>query len=228
MTVYLLPEEPLFPPASDAELDGLLAIGGDLSAKRLVHAYAQGIFPWFSEEENIFWFSPDPRLIMIPGHFKKSDSLSRSIRSRKYEVRFDTCFKEVIEACAQVPRHGQEGTWITPDFIDAYRKLHESGLAHSIEVFNEGRLAGGLYGLSMGSAFFGESMFHYERDVSKIAFYYLSEQLLKWNFTLIDCQVESAHLVSLGAELISRESYLVKLETALKDPTKRGTWRAVS
>jgi leucyl/phenylalanyl-tRNA---protein transferase len=226
--VYLLPEEPLFPPASDAEPDGLLAIGGDLSPKRLIHAYAQGIFPWFSEEDEIFWFSPDPRLVLIPGHFRKSDSLNRIIRNRQFEVRFDTCFQDVIEACAAVPRSGQDGTWITADFVDAYRKLHDAGLAHSVEVFRDGRLTGGLYGVSMGSAFFGESMFHHERDASKIAFYHLSEQLLKWNFTLIDCQVESAHLISLGAELISREFYLMKLETALQDPTKRGIWRAVS
>lgn len=228
MPVYLLPEEPLFPPASDAEPDGLLAIGGDLSPKRLIHAYAQGIFPWFSEEDEIFWFSPDPRLVLIPGHFRKSDSLNRLIRNRQFEVRFDTCFQDVIEACAAVPRSGQDGTWITADFVDAYRKLYDAGLAHSVEVFRDGRLTGGLYGVSMGSAFFGESMFHHERDASKIAFYHLSEQLLKWNFTLIDCQVESAHLISLGAELISRESYLMKLETALQDPTKRGIWRAVS
>lgn len=228
MPVYQLPDEPFFPPASDAETDGLLAIGGDFSVKRLVYAYASGIFPWFSQEGEIFWFSPDPRLVLYPGQFKKSRSFDRVIRSNKYEVRFDTAFKEVIEACAQVPRIGQEGTWITPDFVDGYLEIHQAGLAHSVEVFHEGRLAGGLYGVSLGLAFFGESMFHHERDASKIAFYYLSEQLHRWNFSFIDCQVESDHLLSLGAVRVARYDYLSQLETALKHPTRRGSWSAVS
>lgn len=228
MSVYLLPEEPHFPPATESEPDGLIAIGGDLSAIRLVNAYALGIFPWFQEEDEIYWFSPDPRLVMLPEHFKKSASLTRVINNRRFEIRFDTCFKEVIEACSAVPRPGQDGTWITPNFIEAYCNLHEAGLAHSVEVFQDSSLVGGLYGVSLGAAFFGESMFSKARDASKVALYYLSQQLKEWNFLFIDCQVESPHLLTLGADLISREEYLKKLETAMTFPSRRGRWSAVS
>ena len=225
--VYLLPEEPFFPHASDAEPDGLIAIGGDLSPERLINAYAQGIFPWFCEDEEIYWFSPDPRMVFFPGKFRISGSLERTLRSNRFETRFDTCFRDVIEACAKVPRVDQEGTWITSDFIEAYCTLHEAGLAHSVESFLDGKLAGGLYGISLGSAFFGESMFFHIRDASKVAFYHLSEQAKAWNFAFIDCQVETSHLLKLGAELIPREEYLEKLKTALTSPTRKGRWDAV-
>ena len=166
-------------------------------------------------------------MVIFPGKFKKSESLSRTISSHRFEIRYDTCFREVIEACSAVPRPDQEGTWITPDFIDAYCALHEAGIAHSVETYHDGKLAGGLYGVSLGSAFFGESMFHQTRDASKVAIYHLSKQLEAWNFTIIDCQVETSHLLKLGAELIPRDDYLGILKTALSSPTRKGRWNAV-
>lgn len=224
MSVYLLPEEPVFPPVTEAEPDGLLAVGGDLSIERLVSAYTQGIFPWYNLEGEIYWYSPDPRMVLFPEKFRISKSLYRTVHKGLFEVRFDTAFKEVIEACSTVPRANQSETWISPDFIDAYCRLHQAGIAHSVETYLNGKLSGGLYGISLGSAFFGESMFFHQTDASKVAFCHLTEKSRLWNFSLIDCQVESTHFLHFGAELISRHEYLSVLHNALKSQTKKGRW----
>ena len=224
MPVYLLNDEPVFPSASEAEPDGLIAVGGDLSVSRLINAYVNGIFPWFEEEGSIFWFSPDPRLVLFPEKLIISDSLSRTIKSRKFEIRVDTVFRQVITACAKAPRPDQDGTWISSKFINAYVALYKAGFAHSIEAFFNGKLAGGLYGVSLGSGFFGESMFQVEKDASKVALFYLSELAISMNLNFIDCQVESPHLMRLGAELVSRAEYLDLLKTVLKKPTVSGRW----
>lgn len=224
MTVYLLPEEPVFPDAREAEPDGLIAIGGDLNPERLLQAYSGGIFPWFIEAGEVYWFSPDPRLIMYPNQFRISDSMKRTIRTGRFEVKFDTAFEAVINRCAEAPRPGQEGTWINADFINAYISLYKHGFAHSVEVYQNQALVGGLYGVSLGTAFFGESMFHRVKDASKVAFHALTERCKSYNFNFIDCQVESQHLISLGASLTARNDYLKMLELALKGKTFRGSW----
>ena len=225
MTVYLLPEEPFFPPAVDAEPDGLIAIGGDLSPERLLQAYANGIFPWFRDEEDVFWYSPDPRLILFPGQFKLPSSLNRIIRSRKFTVKFDTDFTSVIRGCAESVRPGQDGTWISGDFIEAYSALHRKGFAHSVEVYFQDDLVGGLYGVSLGAAFFGESMFYRMNNASKVALHALVERCRQYGINFIDCQVETGHLQGLGAVLVDRVDYLNLLETSQKEKTTAGPWR---
>ena len=224
MAVYLLPEEPVFPPVNEAEPDGLVAIGGDLSSARLLAAYASGIFPWFMEEDDIFWFSPDPRMVLLPENFKISESLHRKIHSNQFEVRFDTVFDQVIGACAEMVRPGQDGTWITPAFIDAYQKLYDLGFAHSVETFRNDKLVGGLYGVSIGAAFFGESMFFWSGNASKIALHRLVERCKEFGIQFIDCQVESEHLLRLGAHAIPREEYLTLLAAAMKINSHKGRW----
>lgn len=224
MPVYQLPQEPVFPDPEEAQPSGLLAVGGDLSAQRLVQAYAHGIFPWFSKGDPILWWSPDPRMVLYPDKLKLSKSLLRNIRNGGFRVSFDTDFRAVIEACARVPRNDQDGTWITPEMVQAYIRLHESGIAHSVEVTRNNKLVGGLYGLSLGKAFFGESMFYLERDASKIALYFLVERLKAWAFSFIDAQMETEHLKRLGAQAIARHAFLEQLAAALEHPTKRGKW----
>ncbi len=225
MTVYLLPKEPIFPPVEDAEDDGLIAIGGDLSVERLIEAYASGIFPWFMEEDEVYWYSPNPRLVLYPDKFRKSESLNRILRSDWFEVRFDTRFDEVIKVCASIERPGEHGTWISEEFINAYTKLHHLGLAHSVETYFQGKLVGGLYGISLGSAFFGESMFYKKANASKVAFAFLVEYCRRLEFKFIDCQVESNHLIKLGATPIPRANYLKLLEEALNTPTMNKYWK---
>lgn len=215
MPVYLLPKEPLFPPVTEAEPDGLLAIGGDFSAERLLNAYASGIFPWFEEGKDIFWFSPDPRLVLYPGKLKISDSLYRVLKQEKFEIRFDTDFAGTMKHCAGVERKDEEGTWISERFIKGYTRLFNLGFAHSVEAYFEGKLAGGLYGVSLGNVFCGESMFYLVPDASKVAFVHLVLRLREWGFRFIDCQVETSHLKRFGAELISRENYLKQLQKTL-------------
>ena len=187
--IYELNEDDcFFPPASHANRDGILAFGGDLSPRRLIMAYANGIFPWYSEDDPILWWSLDPRLIIRPGEMKVSKSLRHTLKSQKFEVRIDTNFREVMLHCANTPREGQEGTWILDEMVEAYCALHEFGIAHSFESYLEGELVGGLYGVSLGKAFFGESMFHTVTDASKVAFYYLHQFLKNNGFQLIDCQ----------------------------------------
>jgi len=202
------PEEP-FPDCSQAfeEPNGLLAAGGDLSLTRLRNAYQQGIFPWYSENQPILWWTPNPRLVLFPQELKISRSLRKSIRTLAVEIRFDTVFRDVIRACSE-SRATQSGTWILPQMQAAYVRLHQAGLAHSVEVWQQDHLIGGLYGVAMGRVFFGESMFHRVTDASKIAFYYLVQFLTSRQFALIDCQVRTNHLVSLGAREIPRTEFL--------------------
>lgn len=202
-----------FPPLADAlrEPNGLIAIGGDLSLPRLLSAYRQGIFPWFSDGEPILWWSPDPRMVLFPDELKTTDSLKKTLRKQKFEVRFNTAFREVITACSSTLRSGQNGTWITQDIIDAYCALHEAGYAISAESWLDDKLVGGCYGVKIGNMFYGESMFHHVTDASKIAFVSLVEHLKNQGVSMIDCQMKTAHLASFGAREISRAEFIKKL-----------------
>ena len=223
MPVFRLDDRLVFPPVHLAE-DGLLAIGGDLRPERLLLAYTQGIFPWYAENLPILWHSPDPRMVMTTRDLVVQKSLRKAIRRRPYELKMDTAFLRVLEGCASVPRPGQTGTWLIPEMVDAYTKLHELGFAHSIEAWDGDTLVGGLYGVSLGAAFFGESMFAQAPDASKVAFVACVRQLDAWNIGLIDCQVHTEHLERFGAHEVSRLEYLDMLHAALDHPTKRGKW----
>jgi leucyl/phenylalanyl-tRNA--protein transferase len=222
--IYRLGREIAFPDPALAEPDGLLALGGDLRPERLLAAYAEGIFPWFNERSPILWWSPDPRLVLDPARLHVSRSLARTIRRGAYRVTADTAFERVIRGCAARPRPGQRGTWITASMVDAYVALHELGFAHSFEAWEGETLAGGLYGVSLGAAFFGESMFADRPDASKVAFARSVEWLAARGVTLVDCQVRTEHLVSLGAHDIRRAEFLSRLAGALEAPTLRGPW----
>ncbi len=227
MSIYQLDAADVrFPDPMDSELDGLLAIGGDLSPQRLVSAYATGVFPWY-ERKPILWWSPDPRTIMFPADYKISKSLKRTIKADKFEVRFDTAFSRVIDMCARIPRSGENGTWITTDMKMAYKRLFVLGIAHSVEVFHNNHLVGGLYGVSIGKAFFGESMFHTETDASKVAFAGLAKWLLERDFMFIDCQMHTDHLQSLGAVDIPKTEYLKMLAKAISFQTLKGKWTSL-
>ena len=224
MPVFRLDDRLVFPPVHLAE-DGLLALGGDLRPERLLLGYTQGIFPWYAENLPILWHSPDPRMVMTTKDLVIQKSLRKALKKRPYEIKMDTAFVRVLEGCATVPRPGQTGTWLIPEMVDAYTKLHELGFAHSIEAWTpDGELAGGLYGVSLGGAFFGESMFARGPDASKIAFVACVRQLEAWGITLIDCQVHTDHLERFGAHEVSRQDYLELLRVALDAPTKRGKW----
>lgn len=224
MSVFKLTNDLVFPDPSYAEDDGLLAIGGDLSAERLLLAYSNGIFPWYSQDSPIIWWSPDPRLVLFPEKFRVSKSLKQKIKQGVFRVEFDKNFRDVIHHCAIITRKEQDRTWITEDLEKAFINLHELGYAHSVEAYLDNALAGGLYGMSLGKAFFGESMFHLETDASKVALYYLVEKLKRYDFHFIDAQVKSSHLISLGAEEISRKEYLRLLTISLRHETKHGKW----
>ena len=224
MPVYQLSEDLIFPPPYLASKSGLLAVGGDLSRKRLVLAYSMGIFPWYSVDEPILWWSPDPRLVLYPDEFKVSRSLAKIIKREVFKVTMDQAFEDVITQCAQVRLENQEGTWIVDDMVAAYCRLHASGLAHSVEAWQDDRLAGGLYGVSLGNCFFGESMFTRITNASKVALVMLVQYLLSRSFAFIDCQITTGHLVSFGAREISRARYLKELAGALKYPTRQGKW----
>ncbi|MBI4985725.1 MAG: leucyl/phenylalanyl-tRNA--protein transferase [Rhodocyclales bacterium] len=204
-----LPAEPRFPPLSAALADpnGLLAAGGDLSPRRLLAAYTQGIFPWYAPGEPILWWSPDPRMVLFPEEIAISRSLAKTLRNKDYEVRLDTAFADVVAGCAGTPREGQAGTWISAEMQAAYLRLHELGFAHSVETWIDGELAGGLYGVAIGRVFYGESMFTRRRDASKIALAHLGAQLRRLGFGIIDCQMETDHLASLGARPIPRREF---------------------
>jgi leucyl/phenylalanyl-tRNA--protein transferase len=223
-----LPDDYQFPPVSSAltEPNGLLAVGGDLSPSRLLAAYRQGIFPWFSPGDPLLWWSPDPRMVLIPSAFRCTRSLAKTLRNANYEIRFDTSFRAVMTACANAPREGQNGTWIDPAMIDAYCRLHELGYAHSIETWRENQLVGGLYGVAIGKAFFGESMFAKVRDASKIALAHLCEHLRRHDFGIIDCQMETAHLASLGAQPIARADFVDRLAQLRDQAGRPGPWTA--
>ncbi len=224
MTLYRLPREVAFPDPRDAEPDGLLAVGGDLSPERLVAAYAAGIFPWFSAGSPILWWSPDPRLVLTPAALHVPRSLARTLRRGLYRFTADAAFGQVIRACAGADRPGQDGTWITRSMVAAYERLHALGLAHSFEAWEGDTLAGGLYGVSLGAAFFGESMFARRPDASKAAFVRAVEHLAAHGVGLIDCQVRTEHLARFGAVEVPREDFLARLAAALEAPTRQGRW----
>jgi leucyl/phenylalanyl-tRNA--protein transferase len=220
------PHDLRFPPADLATPEGLLAIGGDLSPERLLAAYRHGVFPWYSAGQPILWWSPDPRTVLFLDRLKVSRSLRRTLRSGRFRVSMDTRFPAVMENCAMPRRNqSQPGTWITPEMLHAYTQLHELGYAHSVEIWHDDQLVGGLYGVALGAAFFGESMFSFRTDASKAALVWLVRQLRRWGFALIDCQMPSTHLFSLGAEEVSRNDFLARLHEALQSPTRRGRWR---
>lgn len=213
-----------FPEITLAGEDGLLAAGDSLDIPVLLEAYSKGIFPWYAEGSPVLWWSPDPRMVLFPDKFKVSKSLDQILRKGDFEISMDSRFPDVIRQCSKVHRPGQDGTWITEDMINAYILLHEEGYAHSVEVIAEGELVGGLYGVSLGGAFFGESMFHLRRDVSKVALYHLVDFARRNNFSLIDVQQSTPHLKSLGADEIPRSRFLDLLKHALTKNTIQGSW----
>jgi len=222
------PDSP-FPPIDQALDDGLLAIGGDLSSERLENAYRQGIFPWFNEHDPILWWSPNPRMVLIPQEVKVSQSLRKTLRKKTMEVTMDKAFNQVMHACAapraKQPDQSDSGTWIHPNMIEAYTQLHHQGRAHSVEVWQDGQLVGGLYGIAIGRIFFGESMFTTVRDSSKIALVTLCQQLQRWQFPLIDCQIYSDHLASLGARNIKRADFVSYLEDYCEQEAVSSPWQ---
>lgn len=206
--IYFLNKILEFPPVELANAEGLLAVGGDLSPERLLLAYKSGIFPWFNEDSLILWWSPDPRMVLFPEKLKVSKTMRKVIRDNTFTITKNTCFKAVIENCSKINRKNQEGTWITNNIKAAYIKLHEMGVAHSYEVWQNNILVGGLYGIDLGKVFCGESMFSLVTNASKFAFIHLSQELQAKNYTLIDCQIYTSHLQSLGAEEISRKQFI--------------------
>lgn len=223
--VYRLGRELGFPAPEAAEPDGLLAVGGDLSPSRLLLAYARGIFPWYDEGLPILWHSPDPRTVLPPAKLHVSRSLRKRLRRRPYRLSLDEAFARVIRACATVPRPGQSGTWITEEMLHAYVRLHELGYAHSAEAWSGQDLVGGVYGVSLGACFFGESMFAIRSDASKLALVALVRQLERWGIDLFDCQMHTDHLARFGAEQWPRARFLAALDERLGAETRRGPWR---
>ncbi len=215
-----------FPPITQAldEPNGLLAAGGGLGTQRLVHAYSRGIFPWFSEGDPVLWWCPDPRMVLPTAHVHISRSLRRRLRRRDYEVSLDRAFPEVLRACA-APRRGENGTWLVPSMMRAYTRLHEAGAAHSIEVWKDARLIGGLYGVGLGRMFFGESMFSVQSDASKIALVTMAMQLARWGFPMIDCQMRTSHLETMGAIEIARKDFLDAIERLVQQPPITAPWQ---
>jgi leucyl/phenylalanyl-tRNA--protein transferase len=229
MGLPLLGKDPdAFPPVDSAltRPNGLLAAGGDLSPDRLVAAYRRGIFPWFSPGEPVLWWSPDPRLVLRPEAFRLTRSLRKRVRAAGWKITCDTAFLPVIHACATTPRPGQQGTWIVPEMVTAYTRLHRLGIAHSVEVWDGPRLVGGLYGLAIGRMYFGESMFSHVPDASKAALWALCTRLAAWGWPLIDCQQETAHLVSLGAETLARAEFVARVAALTAVPSEWRPWRA--
>lgn len=224
LPIFRIPEQHLFPDPELAEPSGLLGVGGDLHPDRVELAYRMGIFPWYSRGEPILWWSPDPRMVMHPSDLRVGRSLKKRVRRADYTITLDRAFDQVITACGDKPRPGQSGTWITPQMKTAYIALHERGIAHSAEAWRDGELVGGLYGVSIGRMFAGESMFAHASDASKVAYVHLVRQLERWGYTLIDCQVHTDHLARFGAGEIPRRDYLHALRAALEHPTRRGPW----
>lgn len=220
-----LPGTSFFPPVETALADpnGLLAMGGDLSVERLLDAYRHGIFPWFNPGEPILWWSPDPRMVLVPGEVRVTRSLAKRIRNAGFDIRVDTAFARVMRACA-APREGAGGTWISPAMVAAYTRLFDAGYAHSVETWRDDQLVGGLYGVAIGRMFYGESMFSREPDASKVALVRLAWQLQRWEFGLIDCQMETAHLASLGARTMPRASFTARLAELVNLPHRPGPW----
>ena len=228
---YYIPElssSHTFPSPRTAGEEGLLAFGGDLNPNRILKAYRSGIFPWFNADDPILWWSPNPRMLLFPQDFKSNKSFKRVLRNKGFEVRFDTNFKDVISYCGNVPREGQEGTWLTKEMKEAYIEIHDMGFAHSVETYYEGKLVGGLYGIAMGRGFFGESMFSLMPNASKVAMKALSSICEKKSYDFIDCQVETPHFIHWGAKLVERDNFLDMLENTLTKTTDFGSWSAWS
>ena len=228
MIPWLSPATP-FPPVTRAlaEPNGLLAAGGDLSPARLLDAYRHGIFPWYSRGQPILWWSPDPRMVLLPHKFRPRRSLAKVLRNAAYEVRCDTAFGAVLRGCADTPREGQDGTWITDEIFAGYSALHAAGHAHSIETWIDGELAGGLYGVAIGRVFYGESMFSHATDASKIAFAHLADFLRERSCGMIDCQMKTSHLASLGAFEIPRSDFVARLDLLTREPPMAG-WNTIA
>lgn len=224
MPVFHLSNDLVFPPAHLARNDGLLCVGGDLSPERLILAYRNGIFPWFSKGEPVLWWSPDPRLVLFPRKVSVSRSLAREIRKHRFTVTMDQAFDRVIQACADTPNRHDKETWLVDGMIPAYQRLHQMGIAHSVETWYGDDLASGLYGVSMGGVFFGESMFHRKSNASKVALVALCRQLTRWKYSLIDCQVATGHLVRMGAEEIPRSVFVNVIHRTAKQKTVKGPW----
>jgi len=225
MPVYWLSDkEMVFPHPNLAEPGGLLAIGGDLSPQRLLLAYRNGIFPWFGDEGYYYWYAPDPRFVLFPKELKVHKSMRNILNRDVFTFSFDSSFEQVMRACAEAPREGQDGSWISDDFIEAYTQLHHMGVAHSVEVWQEGELVGGLYGIALGNVFYGESMFARVSNASKAGFITMVQALEKQGYQLIDCQQETAHLASLGARGISRELFMEYLNQNVYAKTAVGKW----
>lgn len=224
MPVYRIPEEHVFPDPWMAEDSGLLGVGADLEPDRLLLAYRMGIFPWYSDGQPILWWSPDPRFVLFPEELHVGRSLKKRIRRGDYTIRMDTAFEQVMRACGEVPRPGQDGTWITDEMLDGYVRLHERGYAHSVEAWRDDELVGGLYGVAVGGLFAGESMFTRAPDASKVAFVALVKQLKRWNFGLVDSQIHTPHLERFGAREIDRMEYLRHLQALLRQPDRVGRW----
>lgn len=224
MPVFLLSDALSFPPPRLATREGLLAVGGDLSTERLLMAYRQGIFPWYEEGEPILWWSPDPRLVLYPHEIHLSRSLRKILQRNVFEVTADRAFDEVIAQCARVRTENGQGTWIGREMVAGYRRLHTEGYAHSVEAWHQGQLAGGLYGVSLGGSFFGESMFTRVSNASKVALAALTSHLLQHGFDVIDCQMTTRHMVRFGAREIPRSRFLRELKKSLRKPTLRGPW----
>jgi leucyl/phenylalanyl-tRNA--protein transferase len=224
MIPWLTADAP-FPPVARAlaEPNGLLAAGGELSVQRLLDAYRRGIFPWYSDGQPVLWWSPDPRMVLVPSEFVLARSLRKRLRREDYEVRVDSVFTRVMRECA-APRDDHDGTWITPQMLNAYTKLHKRGYAHSVETWMRGELVGGLYGVTIGRMFFGESMFSRVSDASKIALAYLVRQLERWDFELVDCQMATEHLASLGAREIPRGEFIRHVTKLVNYPATYGPW----
>lgn len=221
--IWLKENDP-FPPVDKADRHGILALGGDLSVQRLVAAYSSGIFPWYEDDQPIIWWSPDPRFVVFPEKTAPARSMRKILERGDFDIRFDTAFEEVIRSCSRAPRPDQDGTWITEDMIQAYCALHREGFAHSVEAWKDGTLAGGLYGVSIGGMFCGESMFTRVSNASKAAFLTLAELLKQKKFIVIDSQVHTSHVESLGGEHIPRAEYLSLIKKALTLPTIKGNW----
>lgn len=224
--IFALSDDLIFPPPQLAGEDGLLAVGGDLSVERLLLAYSLGIFPWYSEGDPILWWAPDPRLVLELDELHVSKRLGRIVRQGVFDIRCDRAFSEVILACSGKRPGKEAGTWIMPEMVDAYCRLHELGFAHSVECWLEGKLVGGLYGIALGKIFFGESMFSQVANSSKVALFHLVEMLRKWNFNLIDCQVKSEHLIRLGAKEISGVEFRQRLKKYVQVNQNSGKWNS--
>lgn len=224
MTIYRLFDEPVFPDPEEADPDGLLAVGGDLSPQRLLTAYSNGIFPWYADDSPILWWSTNPRLVLLPDELHVPRSLRRRLNKGTFRFTLDANFPAVIRRCACCPRPEQEGTWIVDEMVEAYIVLHELGFAHSVEAWQGDDLVGGLYGVSLGSIFYGESMFYHVPDASKAAFVVFVEQLRKWGFTLIDCQQTTHHLLRFGAEEMARYRFLAMVREGMMRTPRKGRW----